>query len=79
MVHPADRERIRQAAEEVMRDEQARMVELRIRHKDGTWRHLEAHGGLLRNSSGKAEGFTVSARVVDERILAEQNLRAAHA
>jgi two-component system, NtrC family, sensor kinase len=78
IVHPDDLPGVLKAAASVAEDGQSRMVTVRYRHKNGTWPHVEAMGTLLRSSGGQPEGFVVVARIIDERILAEQKLQAAH-
>ncbi len=49
-------------------------VQARVRHADGTWRHLEALGNnLLDNPAVK--GVVVAARDVTERVMAEEAAR----
>jgi len=79
IIHPEDLPHVDIAASSVVSAGQARTLTVRYRHKNGSWRHLEACGTLVRAASGAPEGFIVVARVVDERILAEKKLQAAHA
>ena len=53
-------------------------VEYRFRHKDGTWRYLEAFGQTL-NPDTADEGVVANIRDVTERRLAEEALRRATA
>src|SRR5260370_42537163 len=46
-VHPGDRERVKEAAEEARRNGIGRPLEYRIRHKDGSWRALEARARVV--------------------------------
>lgn len=78
-VHPDDRAAVQNAAAHVRQDHQARVLTLRCRHKNGTDRHVEANISLLRNADGDPEGFVIVARIIDDRILAEQKLQEAHA
>lgn len=79
IIHPDDLLLVKDAASAVAQDGKARTVTLRYRHKTGIWRHVEANGSALRNSTGTPEGFVVVARVVDERIRSEEQLQAAYA
>jgi diguanylate cyclase (GGDEF)-like protein/PAS domain S-box-containing protein len=47
---------------------------IRVRHADGTWRHLEAVGNNLLDNPA-VHGVVVAARDVSERVLAEEALR----
>lgn len=79
LVHPEDQPAVERAAIEVIQSGQNKIVAVRMRHKDGSWRHLEGYGGPLRNSAGEVAGILVVSRFIDDRILAEQQLQAAHA
>ena len=47
-VHPEDRERVRQAAEACVRNEEAMMdLVIRMRHKDGSWRWILDRGRIF--------------------------------
>src|SRR6202163_1573198 len=49
-IHPEDRERVMEAAQEARRTGIGRPMEYRIRHKDGTWRTLESTASVIRTS-----------------------------
>jgi PAS domain S-box-containing protein len=74
-VHPEEREQVRRALELAVRVRGSpQRVEVRIRHKDGTWRFMESVGiGHLENPfSG---GIIVNSRDVTARREAEAALR----
>jgi diguanylate cyclase (GGDEF)-like protein/PAS domain S-box-containing protein len=75
LIHPDDRERLKSVYAEV-RDEPrfTRSVEVRCRHKDGSWRYLEA---VVHNLLGdpSVRGLVVNARDVTERVRTEETLR----
>ena len=76
LVHPDDLPIIRQATEEVVREGANRLsAEMRYRHKNGNWCHVEARGCAVRNSSGDLERIVVISRIIDDRILAQQKLK----
>ncbi len=79
IIHPDDLLLVKDVAGAVARDGKARAVTIRYRHKTGIWRHVEANGSVLRNSTGTPEGFVVVARVIDDRIRAEEQLQGAYA
>ncbi|MBS1852996.1 MAG: PAS domain S-box protein [Acidobacteria bacterium] len=79
LMHPDDRTTAMHYLEELLAGRQTGLIALRIRHKDGSWRHMEGQGGLLRNSFGDVDGIVIAGRIVDDRIQAEQQLQAAHA
>jgi PAS domain S-box-containing protein len=78
-VHPEDRERVKEAAEEARRTGIGRPLEYRIRHKDGSWRVLESTASVIRNSEGDAEKLVVVNRDVTDRKLAAEALRRSEA
>ena len=79
LLHPADQLAMERAEFDLLSNQEVQVLGLRFRHKNGSWRHLEASGALLRNSDGNVEGIVLIARAIDDRILAEQKLQAAYA
>ena len=74
-IHPDDRNRVREAAEEARRTGVGRPLEYRMRHKDGTWRALESTASVIRSPSGQPERLVVVNRDVTERKEAAESLR----
>jgi two-component system cell cycle sensor histidine kinase/response regulator CckA len=74
-IHPEDRERVKQAAEEARRSGVGRPMEYRFRHKDGTWRDLESTASVIRNSKGEPENLVLVNRDVTERKRAAEALQ----
>jgi two-component system sensor histidine kinase UhpB len=76
LVHPDDRSRVLEAHRAAMRDPLTaqRGVEFRFRHKDGTWRFLEALGSALQYRSGGPQAV-LTLRDVTDRKRAEAALR----
>jgi len=74
-IHPEDRERVKQAAEEARRAGVGRPMEYRFRHKDGTWRALESTASVIRNSKGEPENLVIVNRDVTERKSAAEALQ----
>jgi diguanylate cyclase (GGDEF)-like protein/PAS domain S-box-containing protein len=75
-MHPDDVERaLRVLAESLVDPASTRTVEVRLRHKDGRWRHIEAVGtNLLDEPSVK--GIVLNSRDISDRVEAEEALRA---
>ena len=74
-IHPEDLPRVMRAFEQDLSDpEQTVRLELRFRHRDGSWRHLEAIG-QDRTGDPEIAGIVVNFRDVSDRVLAESNLR----
>jgi PAS domain S-box-containing protein len=78
IIHPEDHLTMERTMFDLLQSQSGQVVAMRFRHKDGRWRNLEASGSLLRSPEGDVEGIVVIARGVDDRILAEQRLQAAH-
>jgi two-component system cell cycle sensor histidine kinase/response regulator CckA len=74
-IHPDDRERVKNAAEDSRRSGVGKTLEYRLRHKNGTWLTLESTSSVIRNVNGEPEKFVVVNRDVTERKSAEQALR----
>lgn len=70
--HPEDRERILSAAHEAKTRGVGRFIEYRMRHKNGSWRTLESHAGVVRNARGEIENILIVARDITERKRAEE-------
>ena len=78
LVHPDDRGLLERTIDELIHGGLPTTIKLRMQHKNGIWRHLEAHHALMRNPAGDVDGIVVVARPIDDRILAEQKLQAAY-
>jgi len=77
LVHPDDVQKVRNAFAEVIRNPDALLsTDFRFRHKDGSWRVLEATGSnQLQNAM--VAGIVVNSRDITKRIKAEELLREA--
>ena len=75
-IHPDDRTRVQEAAEEAHRTGVGRSMEYRFRHKDGSWRVLESAASVIRNSEGEPDRLVIVNRDITERKRAEEALRA---
>jgi len=78
-VHPDDRARLKEAAEEARRTGIGRSLEYRIRHKDGTWRVLESTSSVIHSAAGEPEKLVIVNRDVTERKEASEALRLSEA
>jgi two-component system, cell cycle sensor histidine kinase and response regulator CckA len=74
-IHPDDREKVTQAAEEARRTGVGKPLEYRVRHKDGTWRVLESTASVIRNAKGEPENLVIVNRDVTERRRSAEALR----
>jgi len=74
-IHPDDRSKVVEAAEEAKRSGRGRRVEYRIRHKDGNWITLESTASVVRDSSGQIKKLVIVNRDITERKQLEEQLR----
>ncbi|MBM3836152.1 MAG: PAS domain S-box protein [Verrucomicrobia bacterium] len=74
--HPDDRDKILAAAKEAKATGIGKFIEYRMRHKDGSWRTLESHAGVIRNAKGEIENILIVARDITDRKRAEMEREA---
>ena len=75
LIHPEDLPAVFQGFEQGMKNpDRTVTLELRFRHRDGLWRHLEAVG-QNRFTDPAIAGFVVNSRDVSDRKQAEAELR----
>src|ERR1700756_4301327 len=72
LVHPDDWELVEQRLREVSSEPES--VVLRIKHKNGTYRHLKSTGTTLLDSTGDTIGFQTSCRDVTAQVDLEDQL-----
>lgn len=76
LVHPDDLPVILRASEAMVRQGANGVIaEVRYRHRNGNWHHVESHACAVRNSGGDLERIVVISRMIDDRILARQKLK----
>jgi two-component system, cell cycle sensor histidine kinase and response regulator CckA len=73
-IHPDDREKVKQAAEQARRSGQGRPVEYRLRHKDGHWLTLESTASVVKDGHGNIEKLVIVNRDITERKQLEEQL-----
>jgi len=76
LVHPDDRAFLAEAFNTLVKDVKTHVIrgEMRLRHKDGSWRTLEAVGSKLVNRTA-VEAIVVNYRDITERKRMEEKLR----
>jgi PAS domain S-box-containing protein len=73
-IHPDDRPKVLQAAENARLSGQGERVEYRIRHKDGSWRTLESTACAIQNAAGQTGKLVIVNRDITERKRAQDLL-----
>ena len=76
-IHPDDRAKVIEAAEEAKRSGHGRRVEYRMRHKEGSWVLLESTASVVRDSKGQVQKLVIVNRDITERKQLEQQLQMA--
>ncbi len=75
LIHPDDMASVTSASSQLLQNQAANVhIELRIRHKDGSWRYIEAVGQNLLDDPAVA-GIVVNFRDITERKRAEEEIR----
>jgi len=75
-VHVEDHARILQAAHEMAtQGKNASIFQVRAVSKKGARHHIETHACAVRNTLGEIERFVAISRIIDDRILAQEQLR----
>jgi PAS domain S-box-containing protein len=73
-IHTDDREKIKQIFAETVRSGVGQISEYRFVLEDGSIRHIESQGDVIRNSDGQIENVIVISRDITERERIEQAL-----
>jgi diguanylate cyclase (GGDEF)-like protein/PAS domain S-box-containing protein len=74
-IHPEDREHVKQVFRETVRSGTGLRADYRFVLADGSIRHMESRGGLIRNRQGHALRVVVVSRDVTARKLIEDEIR----
>jgi PAS domain S-box-containing protein len=74
-IHPEDRERVKQAAEEARISGTGKTLEYRFRHKSGNWLVIESSSSVIHNAKGEPEKLVIVNRDITQRKEAEEALR----
>jgi diguanylate cyclase (GGDEF)-like protein/PAS domain S-box-containing protein len=78
-IHPDDREHVRTIFDETVKTGVGRRIEFRFLLKDGSVRHIESEGRVIRNAAGKVTKVVLVSRDISERKRAEQREKMEHA
>jgi two-component system cell cycle sensor histidine kinase/response regulator CckA len=79
LVHPSDVQRASDALRQAVTSQNAAVVELRMRHKRGSWVFVEGTTTAVLDENGKLQSILMSFRDISERRIAEEELREAEA
>jgi len=74
-IHPDDRERVKRVFKETVQTGISLRTEYRFVLADGSIRHMESCGELIRNSRGRASRVVVVSRDITERKQVEEQIR----
>ena len=74
-IHPEDRERIRALFADMVQTGLGCRTEYRFQLADGSVRHIESQGSVIRDAGGRIVNVLVVSRDVSERLAAERRLR----
>jgi diguanylate cyclase (GGDEF)-like protein/PAS domain S-box-containing protein len=74
-VHPDDRDQVNRLFKETVQSGTGLQTEYRFVLADGSIRHMESRGGLIRNIQGQASRVVVISRDITERKQAEEKIR----
>jgi PAS domain S-box-containing protein len=74
-LHPDDRDRVIRAADESYATDAPFNIDHRVVRPDGTVRHVNSQGKVIRDRSGKAQRFIGTMLDITQRKLAEDELR----
>jgi diguanylate cyclase (GGDEF)-like protein/PAS domain S-box-containing protein len=73
-IHPDDREHVKQIFRETVRTGIGLQTDFRFVQADGSIRHMESRGGLIRNRQGRALRVVVVSRDVTARKIADEEI-----
>jgi PAS domain S-box-containing protein len=74
-IHPDDRVKVKEAAQETSRSGVGQRIEYRMRHVDGSWRVLESTASTILNADGKVDKLVIVNRDITARKRAEEALQ----
>ena len=66
-IHPEDRQRVEEAAQQARSTGVGRQIEYRMRHRDGSWRVLESTASTILGPVGTVERLVIVNRDITER------------
>lgn len=74
-IHPDDQERVKQAFRETVRSGVGRQLEYRFLTADGSVRHMESRGSVIRDSAGQVSRVVVVSHDITERRRLQDEVR----
>jgi len=77
-IHPDDRKQLKDAFEKSMQTGEGSRMEYRFVRKDGTIRHIESQGDVIRDPGGRPSKLVVVSRDITDRKEREEEIRVAY-
>jgi diguanylate cyclase (GGDEF)-like protein/PAS domain S-box-containing protein len=74
-IHPEDQERVKQAFRETVQSGVGRQLEFRFLTADGSVRHMESRGSVIRDGAGKVARVVVVSHDITERRQLQDEVR----
>jgi two-component system, NtrC family, sensor kinase len=74
-LHPEDYDLVRRRTVQAIETGVSNNVQVRLRHKDGSWRTVDSHCGIIRNEQGGIGRLVATSRIIDEWIAAQSVLQ----
>jgi PAS domain S-box-containing protein len=74
-IHPEDHDVVRRRTRQAVEAGVSNNVQVRLRHSNGTWRTVDAHGGIIRDSQNRIQKLVATSRIIDDWIAAQEILQ----
>jgi two-component system, NtrC family, sensor kinase len=78
LIYPDDLPALEHGWSQIMRGRRRGTIKLRYIHRNGSLKHVECSVTVQRNAQEEPERIVVVSRLIDEQLLAERKLKAAH-
>ena len=76
-IHPEDRDHVRTVWEKAVASRERYAVEYRLRHRDGTWRHVRVRGVPVLDERGEVREWVCACTDITDQMKAADELRRA--
>ena len=68
-IHPNDQAQVLAAAEDTLKTGVGKVLEYRMRHKNGSWRILQSSGYVMRDDQGNVQNIVIVAHDISDRKI----------